>query len=469
MTTPSDSVTLVAIDDDAQALELVASALEQDGLEILTETNPAKGLELILRRRPQIVILDLIMPKMSGMDLLARVVEADPGADVILLTGHYSIESAVEAIQKGACDYFTKPISVEKLRDRIGQLLQDARQRQRAVQLERELLDASQFEGIIGRGPMMLEVFARIRRVAPHFRTALITGPTGTGKELVARALHRLSPSSGGPFVVCNCAAVVETLFESELFGYVRGAFTGATKDKMGMFEYANGGTLLLDEIGDMPLATQTKLLRVLQNQEIQRVGSPVVRKVDVRVLAATNRNLETLVAEQKFRDDLYYRLSMVEIRLPPLADRKEDLPLLERHFVERFAAQYSKPIAGLTRRAQTLLGKHSWPGNVRELENVLGHACMMAVGSLIDVKDFPERFRSQSVLGFEESDELISIEELQRRHARRVLEKIGGNKVKAAEILGISRATLYRLLADEKEAAEAKAEEASEDSPEVT
>ncbi len=442
-------VTLVAVDDDPLTLELIKAALSQDGVEILTCPDSEAGLEIILRHRPRIAILDLLMPKMTGMQMLERIVEVDPSVDVILLTGHYSTDSAVEAIQKGACDYLTKPISIEKLRERVGSLIAEARQRQRALQIERELLEASQFEGIVGKSPLMLEVFARIRRVAPHFRTILVKGPTGTGKELVARALHRLSPARSGPFVVCNCAAVVETLFESELFGYVKGAFTGATQDKIGLFEYAHGGTLLLDEIGEMPVATQAKLLRVLQDQEIQRVGSPLTRKVDVRVVAATNRDLEAQVASQKFREDLYYRLCVIDIRLPRLADRKEDLPLLFRYFLERFSTQYNKPLARLAHRAQAVLARYNWPGNVRELENVLGHACMLVEGDTIDVRDLPERFRAAVPKGAGEDNELSTLEEVQRRHALRVLERVGGNKVQAAEILGVSRATVYRLLAE--------------------
>jgi DNA-binding NtrC family response regulator len=444
-----DGITLVAVDDDPATLDLITAALAQDGLEILTCPDGEAGLDMVFRRRPQVVILDLMMPKLSGMEALERIVEADPSIDVILLTGHYSTDSAVEAIQKGACDYLTKPISIAKLRERVGSSIADARRRQRTLQLERELLEAAQFEGMVGQSPLMLEVFARIRRVAPHFRTVLVSGATGTGKELVARALHRLSPAAAGPLGVVNCAAVVDTLFESELFGYVKGAFTGATQDKVGMFEYAHGGTVLLDEIGDMPLATQTKLLRVLQNQEIQRVGSPVPRKVDVRVVAATNQDLQRLVAAKKFRDDLYFRVSAIEIRLPRLVERKEDLPLLERHFLEHFAAQYGKPVPRLTRRAQAVLARHSWPGNVRELENALAHACMMAEGDTIDVRDLPERFQSQVARSAGQDDDLMTLEEVDRRHVLRVLERVGGNKVQAAEILGVSRATLYRLLAE--------------------
>lgn len=450
MTTADEyGILLVAIDDDPKNLELITESLAQEGLEVLTTTDAERGLELVLRRRPQIVLVDLMMPKFGGMEVLERIVAADPGIDVILMTAHYSTESAVEAIQKGACDYLNKPLSIEKLRQWIDKLVADAQQRQRTLQLDRELLEAYQFEGIIGRSPLMLEVFARIRRVAPHFRTVLVTGPTGTGKELVARALHRLSPVASGPFAVLNCSAVVETLFESELFGYVKGAFTGATQDKIGLVEYANGGVLFLDEIGEMPLGTQTKLLRVVQNQEVQRVGSPVRRTVEVRIIAATNRDLRALVAEKKFREDLYYRLSMVEVKLPRLVERKEDLPLLERYFVERFAAQYNKPARGLTRRAQALLTRYSWPGNVRELENILGNACMMVEGNMIDVRDLPEHLREREGLEAGGDDDLLPLEEVQHRHVRRVLERVGGNKAQAAEILGISRGTLYRFLAE--------------------
>jgi DNA-binding NtrC family response regulator len=357
------------------------------------------------------------------------------------------VEAAVEAIRRGAQDFLRKPLEMEALRQRLEQWQAEAGERYRTLQLDQQLTRAYRFEGMVGRSPLMLDVYSRIRRVAPHFSTVLITGETGTGKELVASALHRLSPSVRGPFVVCNSTAIVETLFESELFGYVKGAFTGAAQDRAGMFEFANGGTLFMDEIGELPLAAQAKLLRVLQNQEVQRVGSPAVRKVDVRVVVATNRDLHQMVMHKQFRDDLYYRLSMVEIQLPRLVTRKEDLPLLERHFIESFAARYKKPVRGITRRAQALLARYSWPGNVRELENILGYACMMTDREVIDVRDFPERLRTQAVDHAAPDENLLPLDELDRRHARNVLDRVGGNRVRAAEILGISRATLYRLL----------------------
>jgi DNA-binding NtrC family response regulator len=441
-------VTVAAIDDDRSSLDFIKAALKQHPVEILTQTDADSGLKMVLDRHPQIVLLDLMMPSMNGLEVLDRIVEAAPETEVILITGQYSTESAVEAIRRGASDYITKPVNLNLLRDRVGKLVSEAQQRQTALQLDAELLKTYQFEGMIGRSPLMLQVFARIRRVAPHYLTALVTGPSGTGKELVAAALHRRSPVSNNRFAVCNCAAVVETLFESELFGHVRGAFTGAAQDKVGLFEYAHGGTVFLDEIGEIPLEMQSKLLRVLENREIQRVGSPAVKKVDVRVVAATNRNLRELIAEKKFREDLYYRLSMVEIELPRLADRREDLSLLQRFFIEQFAAQYGKAIKGITPRAQIVLARYSWPGNIRELRSVLGSACMMAEGELIDVRDLPERIHACAAqAGNEDPNELLPLAELERRHVQRVLQQVGGNKVQAAKILGINRATVYRIL----------------------
>jgi DNA-binding NtrC family response regulator len=401
-------VTVAAIDDDKGSLDFIKAALKQQPVEILAHTDPDTGLKMVLERRPQIVLLDLMMPGMNGLEVLDRIVEAAPETEVILITGQYSPESAVEAIRRGASDYITKPINLNVLRDRIGNLVAEAQQRQAALQLDAELLKTYQFEGMIGRSPLMLQVFAKIRRVAPHYRTTLITGASGTGKELVAAALNRLSPVSNNRFAVCNCSAIVETLFESELFGHVRGAFTGAAQEKVGLFEYAHGGTVFLDEIGEISLEMQSKLLRVLENGEIQRVGSPAVKKVDVRVIAATNRNLQELIAEKKFRDDLYYRLSMVEIELPRLSDRREDLTLLERFFIEQFAEQYGKPIKGITPRAQIVLARYPWPGNIRELKSVLGSACMMADGEMVDVRDLPERIRVRAAeTKNEDSDEL--------------------------------------------------------------
>jgi len=446
---PHSVLRVVAIDDDEQHLKYIATILSQENVVVSTAADPKEGLGLVRKERPHLVLVDLLMPGMSGMEVLERILEFDPATEVVLLTGQYSTESAVEAIQKGAADYLTKPVDVERLQQRVESLISEVRKGQRHVELENELIENSLFATMVGHSPAILEVFHRIRRVAPHFRTVLLTGETGTGKELAAQALHGLSPAASGPFVTCNCSAVVETLAESELFGHVRGAFTGAVQDRVGVFEAANGGTVLLDEVGELALPLQAKLLRVLQNQEIQRVGSPVVRRVDVRVIAATHRDLQSMTRDRQFREDLFYRLSVVHIKLPSLAQRKEDLPLLERYFVRRFAEQYNKPVRGLTRRAQTLLARYTWPGNVRELENVLGSACMMTESETIDVHDFPEYIRESRPSEVQEESTPATLEQVERTHALRVLESVGGNKVRAAELLGVSRAKLYRILGD--------------------
>lgn len=443
-----DSIpTVVAVVRDATCRETVRTALGAQGIEVLACADVDEGWELIRHAHADAILVESALA--DGTSLLARIADWDPGAQVLLLTDQYTPEAAVEGILHGACGCLAKPVSADDLQRRVAELLDQGRVRRQALELDERLLETFQFQGMVGRSPQMLEIFARIRRVAPHYRIALISGATGTGKELVARALHAMSPVAARRFAVCNCSAIVETLFESELFGHVRGAFTGATQDRAGLFEYAQGGTVFLDEIADMPLAMQSKLLRVMQNQELQRVGSPEVRRVDVRVIAATNRDMRGLVADNLFREDLYYRLSMVELNLPRLAERREDLPLLQRHFVDGFADAYGKRVTGITRRAQAVLSRHGWPGNVRELENVLGHACMMADAEFIDMRDLPDYLRNGLGAGKSSEPDLMPLTELERRYTQHVLERVGGNKLHAAQILGISRATLYRILRD--------------------
>ena len=440
-------LSIVVIDDNPGSLELLSEALAQSGATLHTTSSPIEGLELVRRHRPRLVITDLVMPEMSGLDVLREIVRFDASIDVVLMTAHYTTETAVEAIQQGASDYLQKPVKMTLLRERVAGLREAAKLRHRVHPTDAEMTHELQFEGMSARSRTMWDLFAMIQRVAPHFRSVLIHGPTGAGKDLVATALHRRSRVAGR-FVVLNCSAVMESLFESELFGHVKGAFTGADRDKTGLFELANGGTLFLDEIGDMPIGTQAKLLRALQNQEILPVGGTTVRKVNVRIVAATHRDLRAAVAEGMFREDLYYRLSMVELEVPLLKDRAEDIALLADCFIQKFSADYSKDIRGLTHRAAMILERHEWPGNVRELEHVIGRACMWAEGAQIDVRDLPEHLvRQQPAPSAGKEDVSSPLLQQERRLVEEALHSAKGNQSEAARRLGIGRDALrYKL-----------------------
>lgn len=395
------------------------------------------------KHHPQMVVTDLVMPGMTGLEVLQQVVSFDPTIDVILMTAHYTSETAVAAIRQGAADYLEKPVKLSLLRERVAALIEAASRRNKAPSPDAGGTLDLEFEGLVANSSRMWDLFAMIQRVAPHYRSILIHGPTGAGKDLVANALHKRSRVAG-KFVVLNCSAVVETLFESELFGHVRGAFTGADRDKTGLFELANGGTLFLDEIGDMPLSTQAKILRVLQNQEVLPVGSLTPRKVNVRIVAATHRDLRAAIANGRFREDLYYRLSMVELTVPALKDRPEDILLLARYFVRKFSREYSKRVDGLTPRASIVLERYDWPGNVRELEHVIGRACMLTDSERLDVADLPEHLmhldhNSDAAPGAAHS----SLAEQERRLLEEALRESGGNQSEAARRLGIGRDAL--------------------------
>jgi DNA-binding NtrC family response regulator len=442
-----EPVQLVIIDDNAGSVEMLSAALRQTGVSIHTACDPAEGLELVRRVRPRLVVTDLVMPGLSGLDVLQQVMSFDPSIDVLLMTAHYTTETAVEAIRRGAADYLQKPVKIATLRTRVAELIASAELRRKACSPENSGSDIYEFEGLIAKSPMMWEMLGMLQRIAPHYRSVLIQGPTGVGKDLVARALHRRSGVKG-EFVVLNCSAVVETLFESELFGHVKGAFTGADRDKVGLFEAADGGTLFLDEVGDMPLSTQAKLLRAVQNQEVLPVGSLRSRKVNVRIIAATHRDLHAAKADGKFREDLYYRLAMVELHVTSLKERPEDIPLLARHFVRAFASEYGKQIEGLTPRALIVLERYGWPGNVRELEHVVGRACMLTETPMIDVRDLPPHLTESAALSKPDSPAASPVlSDQERLLVVRALADARGNQSEAAKRLGIGRDALrYKM-----------------------
>lgn len=442
-----DPLHIVILDDHPGSLELLSAALKRPDVILHPASDPIAGLELIRRVRPRLVLTDLMMPGMSGLDVLQHIMRFDPSIDVLLMTGHYTTETAVEAIRNGAADYLQKPVNVGALRKRVGELIASSQRRRTLTTGTAAALSDFEFEGMIARSEPMWELFSKVERIAPHFRSVLVLGPTGGGKDLIAKALHHRSGAKG-KFVVLNCSAVMETLFESEMFGHVRGAFTGADRDKQGLFELANGGTLFLDEIGDMPLSTQAKLLRAIQNQEILPVGSLTPKKVNVRVIAATHRDLRAAVAGGKFREDLFYRLAMVELHVPPLAQRQGDVTLLARSFAKGFAKEYSKPIGGITPRALRVLEAYAWPGNVRELEHVIGRACMLAEGEQIDVGDLPgEMMRVPRTNVSANSSRSVSLEDQERRAIEEALSNTNGNQSEAARMLGIGRDALrYKM-----------------------
>jgi len=377
------------VDDDSAMLEMLRQTLTGFGYRCFATSDPEEGLKYLGNGTCRIALCDLQMPSMDGLAFLKQALYRDPGVYVILMSGSYSLESAIEAIKHGAYDYLPKPLDRLRLKKTIDDLAEQFKRRRRIHDLEHRLASDLEFHGIVSRSPPMIDVFEMVRKISPHYVNVLLVGPTGSGKELVAHAIHEMSPVANQRFAVCNCSAIVDTLLESQLFGHVRGAFTGANETRAGLFEYANGGTVFLDEVCETSLAMQAKLLRVIQNREIQRVGSPEVHRVDVRLIAATNRDLRGEVAAGRFREDLFYRLSTIQIRVPSLAQRLEDVPELITFFIKKYNAAYGKKIQGLAGRAQTVLLQHSWPGNVRELENVLSSASLVAVNDFIDVHDF--------------------------------------------------------------------------------
>jgi DNA-binding NtrC family response regulator len=467
---------ILIVDDEDAARKGLGQILEEDGYEVMLAANGEEALRLAAQESPDVMLTDLKMPGIDGQELLARVRQGYPEVSVVIMTAHGTIRSAVRALREGAEDYLTKPIEVEELEHLLESVLKRKRLIAETQILRERLDDKYRFEKIIGRSPEMLEVFRLVEQVAPSQASILITGESGTGKELIAQAIHQRSPRRSAPFVKVSCAALPETLLESELFGHERGSFTGALARRAGRFEIAAGGTVFLDEIGDIPAGMQVKLLRFLQEKQFERVGGNQTLTVDVRVITATHRDLPALCREGKFREDLYYRLNVIEIALPPLRKRSQDVPLLVDFFVRRFAAANGKEVTGVADETLAALLAYSWPGNVRELEHAIERAVVLARGPELDPPLFPTLPKVEAAPRPAAGPHVpgAALGEIERDAILKTLEAVGGSTTRAAAILKISPRTIqykvkqYRsggVTTDER-GGEAEAGRASADGP---
>jgi two-component system response regulator PilR (NtrC family) len=447
---------VLVVDDELSMREFLEILLTREGYAVKTAANGEEGIQLINQETFDLIISDMMMPKGSGMDLLARAKEVDPDCLVIMITAYGSTENAVEAMKMGAYDYITKPFQVDEIKLTVAKALEKNRLLKENIRLRREVEAKYTFENLVGASPPMREIYELIKNVAPTKSNVLILGESGTGKELAARAIHFNSPRRDKPFVTINCGAIPAELLESELFGHKKGAFTSAFTDKRGLFETAHQGTIFLDEIGETPPLLQVKLLRAIQDKTFKAVGGLEDVRVDVRVIAASNRDLEEAVKTRQFREDLYYRLNVIKITMPPLRDRKEDIPLLTQHFLRRFAQETGKEITGITPEAERLLINYPWPGNVRELENTIERAVSLTNTTLIRPENLPDRLRAESLQGtalpaLSLPEEGVNLEqvllEIERKLIEEALERAGGVRKRAAKLLGVSfRSFRYRL-----------------------
>jgi len=456
---PAAEPVLLVIDDEPGMLAVVDRFARRFGFKVTVETDPGAALVQLPALKPDVVIVDLRMPGMDGLGVLRAVREIDPSCQVILMTAHGSLDTAIEAVKLGALDYITKPLDLERLGGLLTGVCKGIERRHRLLHVDAAVAKRFAFCGMVGRSPAMQELFDSVRRLAPHVRTVLVTGETGTGKELIARALHQLGARRDRRLVTVNCSAVVDSLFESELFGHQRGAFTGATETKVGLFEHADNGTLFLDEIGELPLAIQAKLLRAVEYGEVQRVGSLDARRVDVAIIAATNRDLRAEAGAGRFRSDLLYRLNIMEIRLIPLRERREDIPYLCAAFLRELSERLRRPLTGMTTAAERILLQAPWPGNVRELRNVLERACLLGEGKMLTEHDVmaamppaPDALPAPAPPALPPGGHRSALnpdflESARREQLDRALRETGGNRAGAARLLGISRRSLYRWL----------------------
>jgi DNA-binding NtrC family response regulator len=452
---------ILVIDDEAVVCLSCLRILTADGFQVECRQDPREGLQLALTGEYDLILLDLVMPELSGLDFLKQLRAAGVSTEVMVITGYSTVQTAVDAMKLGAADYVGKPFSPDELRMALKKVLERSRLVRENAALRRELESRQGFEGIIGESRVMEQVYAMIKRVAPTAGTVLVTGESGTGKEMVARAIHHLSPRKEQPFLACDCSALASTLLESELFGHVKGSFSGAIATKQGLFEVANRGTLFLDEVSNITLETQGKLLRVLETRMVRRVGDTAEREVDIRLIAATNRDLLEMVKASQFREDLYYRLNVVPILLPPLRERQGDIPVLAMTFLERFRKTTPIRVQGFTPEAMRVLESYSWPGNVRELKNIVERMAILCDAERIELQHLPAELR-QSLLKpaavsiphtwdeFKEFKRQVrdtAVSELERRFLMEALARAEGNVSRAAEEVGMQRTNFHSLM----------------------
>jgi len=443
-------VELLLVDDDPDLCELVRYGLAQQQIQVTSLASGDEAFAYVASHAVDVVVTDLAMPGMHGFELIDRIVSNWPEVPVLVLTGGSDFETAVGAMRAGAYDFVSKPVDLAALALAVRRAAERRNLRAEVSRLRRVVAEARRFEHLVGASAAMQQVYDVVEQVGPTDATVLITGQSGTGKEMVARSLHQQSKRKAGPFIAVDCGAIPETLIESELFGHARGAFTDAKTARQGLLSQADGGTLFLDEIADLPLAVQPKLLRVLQERRVRPIGSDAEVSFDVRLVAATNRDLDAMVQSREFREDLFYRINVVHLALPPLRVRAGDVLLLAQHFVDHFSRMFDKPMRGLSPEAAARLLRYSWPGNVRELRNAMERAVAMAPGPFLAVEDLPERIRDyRGAPPTSGRDPVVDLplEEIERRHILRVLEAHDGNKLAASASLGIDRKTLYRKL----------------------
>ncbi|MCK5255609.1 MAG: sigma-54-dependent Fis family transcriptional regulator [Deltaproteobacteria bacterium] len=448
----SSKTAMLVINENQEYQAIYKDFFDKHGYRVFLTQNNSEILDLISKENIEIVLIGFKKPPTINTSLIKFLIEIkdfDQRVEVVLIAPHFPQETAVKAVKLGATDCISPPDDLDNILESLNNVTEYKNIRKQTGLLEREIRERYTFQGMISRNLYMLEIFTLVRRLAKHFTTVQVTGETGTGKEMIAKALHDLSPRSKNRFVPCNCSSFPESLLERELFGHVKGSFTGATDSKPGIFEYASGGTVFLDEIGEMEIPLQAKLLRVLENHKIRRIGSPEEISIDVQVIAATNKDLRVAVKDVRFREDLFYRINVVEIHLSPLRERKEDIPLLCHYFLSQFNKKFNKCFKGISRKAQILLANHTWEGNVRELQNVIESATILTTKDYISDQEISKQIHKSA--GFVKSPisygEDLSLEEVERQHIANILKKHGGNKVKSAAILGLSRRSLYRKI----------------------